>query len=226
MDFGTACHSACEVFLKTGKMDLKVFKIKLHELWTEHAKIKPDEFTTKSFKQFAKEGLAILPEVPKWFDDTFPGWEFVDAEHFLYEKINGQEQAFKGFIDCIIKVPDPKNKKKYIIWVIDFKTCSWGWQSAKKNDETVKMQVILYKSFWSSKTNFDPKNVKCAFVLLKRTAKPTQHVELVSITAGDVAMKKSLTVVNNMISSVKKGLAFKNRYSCQYCLYHATEHCP
>jgi hypothetical protein len=225
MDFGTAMHSACEHFLKTGKMDSKVFKIKLHELWSLRAADHPKEYTAKSFRQFAKEGLAILPEIPAWFDQQFPGWKFVDAEHYLYEQIDSQPHAFKGFIDCIIEVPDPKTKK-LVIWIIDFKTCSWGWQAAKKNDESVKMQIILYKSFWSTKAKFNHKNIKCGFVLLKRSAKPGQHVELVAVSAGDVAMKKSLTVVNNMLSSVNKGIAIKNRYSCQFCVYHATPHCP
>lgn len=224
MDFGTACHSACENFLKTGKMDLKVFKVKLHELWSAHAKISPKEFTAKSFKQFAKEGLALLPEIPEWFNATFPGWEYIDAEHYLYEPIEGQEQAFKGLIDCIIKAPNAKGK--WVTWIIDFKTTSWGWQAAKKSDESVKMQIILYKSFWSTKTSVDHKAIKCGFVLLKRTAKPGQHIELVEVSSAEAVMKKSLTVVDNMLTSVKKGLAIKNRYSCQFCAYHATPHCP
>jgi len=32
-------------------------------------------------------------------------------------------------------------------------------------------------------------------------------------------------VVSNMITSVKRGIALKNRDSCTYCEYKGTEHC-
>ena len=223
MDFGTAMHSACENFLKTGEMDAKVFKIKLHELWSKNQKLLPEEYTVKSFKQFAKEGLAILSEIPSWFNETFPGWKFVDAEHLLYESIDNQPHAFKGYIDCIITAPGPRKKQLY--WLIDFKTCGWGWTADKKNDELVKMQLVLYKSFWTKKANINIKDVRCGFVLLKRTAKPTKKCELVTSSVGDVTMKRSLTVVNNMLSSVKRGIAIKNRHSCTFCEFYQTEHC-
>lgn len=223
MDFGTAVHSACESFLKTGKMDTKVFKIKLHTLWSEHQKILPKEYTASSFKQFASEGLAILPEIPGWFDETFPGWKFVDAEHQLYEGIDGHQHAFKGFIDCIITAPGPKDKQLY--WLLDFKTCGWGWAMAKKTDELVRMQLVFYKSFWAKKANIDAKDIRCGFVLLKRTAKPGNRCELVTTSVGDVVIKRSLTVIDNMLSSVKKGLVFKNRHSCDFCEFHQTQHC-
>lgn len=222
MDFGTAVHSACENFLRTKVMDHKVFMHKLHELWKEHTPLCPEDYTVESFQQFVKEGKSILPEIPAWFDETFPGWEFVDAEHLLYESIEEHPHAFKGFIDCVIKAP---HKKKTLTWILDFKTTSWGWTSDKKNDPNVKSQLVLYKNFWSKKTNTDPKDIRCGFILLKRTAKPGKHCELVTTSVGDVTTGKSLKVLNNMLVSVKKGLAVKNRHSCTYCEFKGTEHC-
>jgi hypothetical protein len=167
MDFGTAIHAACEVFLKTRIMDKKVFLRKLHELWTLHQLVSPTEYTVDLFKQFAEEGSVILDEIPVWFDATFPNWECIDAEHALYEQIDSHPHAFKGFIDCIISVVDKKNKK--ITWVLDFKTTSRGWFREKRTDELVKTQLTLYKNFWSKKTGTDPKNVRCGFILLKRS---------------------------------------------------------
>lgn len=224
MDFGTACHSACENFLKTGKMDVGVFKKKLFELWQPHAPKNPKDFTVKAFKQFAKEGIGILPEVPGWFNKTFPGWSFVDAEHMLYEPIVKHPHAFKGYIDCVIKAPGPRGKE--LIWLLDFKTCSWGWSQQKKSDELVKMQLILYKNYWAIKMGVDPKDIRCGFVLLKRTAKPSTRCELVTTSVGEVTTAKSLTVIDNMLHSVKKGLAIKNKNSCMFCDYRQTPHCP
>jgi hypothetical protein len=223
MDFGTAVHSACENFLKTKVMDAKVFLKKLFELWKLHEPLSPEAYTAESFKQFAKEGKAILPEIPSWLDETFPGWEYVDAEHQLYEPIVGQPHAFKGFIDCVIRTPGPRGKM--LVWVLDFKTCSWGWQGSKKNDPNVIAQLVLYKNFWSVKTGTDTKDVRCGFILLKRAAKEGKHCELVTSSVGEVTTRRSLNVINDMLRSVKNGVAVKNRNSCKYCDYHLTEHC-
>jgi hypothetical protein len=223
MDFGTAIHTACESWLKTRVMDKKLFLTELHALWSEHVKLLPKEFTPAAFKQFAKEGLSILPDVPKWFEETFPEWEFIDAEHYLYEPVVGHPHAFKGFIDCIISAPGPRGKK--LVWLLDFKTCGWGWGAEKKADELVRSQLVLYKNFWSIKTQTDPKDVRCGFVLLKRTAKPGSHCELVTTSVGEVTTGRSLKIVNNMITSVKRGTAIKNRGSCTFCQFYATPHC-
>lgn len=225
MDFGTAIHAACENYLKTRKMDKKIFLVKLKELWTENAPRakKPDEYTPKSFASFGKEGLAILEDVPAWLDLQFPGWEYIDAEHFLYEPLAGTPHAFKGYIDCVIRVPGPRGKS--LVWLLDWKTTSWGWSMYKKSDELVRAQLVLYKNFWSIKTGTDPKDVRCGFALLKRSGKPGKHCELVTISVGDVTTGKSLKVINNMISSVKRGIAIKNRNSCQFCDFYCTPHC-
>jgi len=223
LDFGTSIHSACEHFLKTGAMDKKAFLTQLHSLWAEHEKIVPKQFTPEAFKQFATEGLSILPDVPGWFDETFPGWKFVDAEHYLYEPLEKWPHAFKGFIDCIITAPGPRGKQ--LIWLLDFKTCSWGWAGEKKSDPRVCAQLVLYKNFWTKKTSTDIKDVRCGFVLLKRAAKPGKHCELVTTSAGEVTIGKSLTVIDNMMSSVKKGIAIKNRQSCKFCEFRDTPRC-
>lgn len=222
MDFGTAIHSACEEFLKTRIMDSNVFVLKLKDLWALNGHTNQQTYSEKSLETFMNEGFAILKELPTWFEETFPNWKFVDAEHYLYEKIENHPNAFKGFIDCIISTD---GKKGIEYWVIDFKTTSWGWQMQKKTDEMVKAQLVLYKNYWSKKTGTDTKNVKCGFVLLKRTAKPGAHCELVAITVGEPITERSLKVVNNMVVSVKRGTAIKNRYSCTYCDYRDTEHC-
>lgn len=223
MDFGTAVHSACENFLKNGSMNVDTFVDKLTSLWEEHKPLNTESYTQQAFEQFKTEGLAILSEVPGWLNEQFPGWRFVDAEHLLYEKIDSHPHAFKGFIDCIIEAPGPRGKM--LTWLLDFKTTSWGWTVDKKSDDLVRAQLVLYKNFWSMKTGTDPKNVRCGFVLLKRTAKSGARCELVTTSVGDVTTGKSLTVINNMISSLKRGIALKNRASCTFCDYYNTVHC-
>ena len=224
LDFGTAIHSACERFLRTKEIDKKAFLTDFHNMWAEHAKVAPTQFTPEAFKQFATEGLGILPDVPFWFDETFPGWKFVDAEHYLYEPLEKWPHAFKGFIDCIIMAPGKRGKE--LTWLLDFKTCSWGWPGAKRSDPYVQAQLVLYKNFWTKKTNTCIKDVRCGFVLLKRAAKPGKHCELVTTSVGDVTIGKSLKVVDDMVSCVKRGIARKNRQSCKFCEFKDTPHCP
>lgn len=223
LDFGTSVHAACENYLKTKQMDRKIFLTCLKSLWEEHQKKCPDEFTLKAFKDFGQQGMSILADVPIWFDKQFPEWEYVDAEHSLYEPLDGYPHAFKGFIDVVIRVPNARGKKLY--WLLDWKTCSWGWTIDKKNDPQVKSQLVLYKNFWSIKENINPKDVRCGFVLLKRTAKSGMHCELVTTSVGDVTTNRSLKVINNMVTSIKRGIAIKNRNACTFCSYLNTPHC-
>lgn len=221
LDFGTAVHSACERFLRTRVMDPAVATDLIREVWDKNKAL--PGFEPSTLAQFTKEANDILADVPKWMEETFPGWEFIDAEHYLYEPIEGHPHAFKGFIDGVIKCKGPRDKD--LTWLIDWKTTSWGWSMDKKSDDMVRAQLVLYKNFWVSKTSSDPKNVRCGFVLLKRAAKPGAHCELVTASVGDVTTGRSLKVINNMLHSVKKGIAIKNRGSCNYCDYKDTPHC-
>lgn len=221
MDFGTGVHSACENFLRTRVMDNSIARKSLTEIWKIREGI--EGYDEKTLKQFFIESDKILEEVPTWLDEQFPDWEFVDAEHQLYEPIVNTQYAFKGFIDGVIKTKDKKGSD--LFWLIDWKTTSWGWQAHKKSDPHVTAQLTLYKNFWSTKTLTDPKRVRCAFVLLKRSAKPGNHCELIKVSVGDVTSARSLKVVGNMLSSVRRGVAIKNRSSCTYCEYKNTEHC-
>lgn len=219
LDFGTAVHAACEQFLKTRVMDASIATKMIASAWEKNKDVKG--FEPATVPVFQNEATNILADVPAFMEETFPGWEYIDAEHQLYETIEGHPHAFKGFIDGIIRTKD----KKDLVWLIDWKTTSWGWDMRKKTDETVRTQLVLYKTFWARKMGVDLKDIRCGFVLLKRSAKPNQHCELVPTSVGEVTANKSLKVINNMLSSVKKGIALKNRSSCTYCEYHKTEHC-
>jgi len=221
MDFGTAVHASCENFLKTRTMDASIATQMIETVWEKNKEL--EGFEPKTLKGFLQEAENILAEVPAFVDTTFPKWEFIDAEHQLYEPIEGQPHAFKGFIDGVIKAEGARGKS--VVWLIDWKTTSWGWNRYKREDEMIKAQLVLYKNYWTKKVDVNPKDVRCGFVLLKRTAKPTQHCELIPVSVGDVTSKKSLKIVNNMVVSVKRGIALKNRSSCTYCVYKDTEHC-
>ena len=221
MDFGTACHAAHEEFIKTKVMDPSIALKIICEVWDKNKEFVG--FEPSKLDGWLLEATSILLDVPKFYDETFPDWTPIDAEHELYEPIEKHPHAFKGFIDAVISVPNKKGKPT--IWVLDAKTCGWGWDTRKKSDPMVKAQLVFYKNFWSKKAGVDPKNVRCGFVLLKRTAKAGAHCELIPVSVGDVTTTRSLKMLSNMLVSIKRGIAMKNRSSCQWCDYRGTEHC-
>ena len=221
LDFGTAVHACCEQYLKTRVMDPQIAFSMLEKAFDLH-KDKP-EYPSTLLNSYKNEVTSIIEDIPKFLEDNFPNWELVDAEHSLYERLEKYPHAFKGFVDCIIKTKGKKNED--LFWVLDWKTTAWGWNVEKKSDPDIARQLIFYKNFWSKKAGINPKNVRCGFVLLKRTAKPGNHCELLTISVGDVTTERSLKILNNMIGSIRRGMAIKNKNSCTYCPYKDTEHC-
>lgn len=221
LDFGTAVHAACEKFLETREMDVSVTVSSLEEAWKRNAGA--EGFDEASLARAKVEAASILAEVPTFMEREFPGWKYVAAEEELYEQIDGHPHAFKGFIDGVIVAKGKRGED--LVWLLDWKSSQRGWLRAKRQDEMTKNQLVLYKSYWSRKHGVDIKDVRCAFVILKRSAKAGQHCDLFPISVGDVVIKRSLKIVNDMVSSVKRGVALKNRNSCEYCDYKGTEWC-
>ena len=222
LDFGTAVHASCENYLLTREMNSQIAFDHLDKAWKKHEG-NPD-FSSTALEKAKNEVSQILAEVPTFLDNEFPEWQVVDAEHKLYEAVEGHPHAFKGFIDGVIKAKGKRGETIY--WILDWKTTIRGWFREKRSDEMVKAQLALYKNYWCQKNPQVPlKDVRCGFVLLKKSAKPGEHCELFSVSLGEVPIKKSLKVVGNMLTSVKRGIAIKNRDACTYCEYKGTEHC-
>lgn len=227
-EFGQVIHDVLEEYLKTRKMpSVELVKQHLNELFD---KLKP----AKELKESEWHDVIqpILDSVPIFLEKEFPGWEFVDAESELYEEILGENvKKFKGYIDAIIRIPKMGKKNGISIqigweyWIIDWKTTSWGWAFEKKIDPKKIMQLVFYKYFWSKKNDISFKDIKCGFVLLKRTTKK-ERCELVTVSVGDKTLEKALDTLQQFLGSIKKGLAPKNRDSCTYCVYYKTTHCP
>lgn len=184
---------------------------------------------------FIKAGVKILD----YLDDLK---ELAEATVFfnefpLYEKIDrtdGIEMMFKGYIDIVIKTKSKRGKD--ILYICDFKTCSWGWPVEKKQDQSLHAQLMLYKHFFCKRFNIDPENVRTAFILLKRTPRKNDlpH-EFFPVSAGPVAVQRALNVLNETITEMNERMKdksfLKNRKNCKnsfgdVCPYLNTEHCP
>jgi len=234
LHFGTAVHEGCETLISTGKVDRDGILSVMKESWQKAGFENPDWYTNQPgwykhqpVEEWERWANNMWDEVSTFLDTTFPGWECFKAEEQLYEEIENldKELSFKGFIDAVFKVPKKKGKG-FEYWIVDWKTAgAYGWRRDKKQDLGMTAQLILYKHFWAKKHNIDLKDIRCAFILLKRGGKPGKVCDIVNVSVGPKTHAKGVKLMRNMIKSVRKGMFLKNRHSCTFCPYEGTEHC-
>jgi len=220
--FGTAMHEVCEKTLKNEWKQEDAPKnfneAFLREIDTLDPLVK-ESTDQKLVEQMMEQGDRLAPEAIPALKKFFPKFEVVSLEEDLMEPIDGHENRFKGFVDLTIKTPDGKYH------IIDWKTCSWGWDARKKADKMITYQLTLYKHFMAKKHNIDPSMVETYFALLKRTAKKNR-VEIFRVTSGKVKTNNALQLLDKALFSINKGFFPKNKLSCLKCDLHKTEFCP
>jgi len=221
--FGTAIHDACESIVKSRTYDPKALVETLIAGWTAHQEL--DAFKSWTLEDAVSDALEIVEDVLPFLDREFPNWRHVDAEARLYEPIAGADGVFfKGFIDCVIAVPTTKGET---LWILDWKTSSRGWFRDKRSDQVIAAQVVLYRNFVSPRLGIDQYDAKCGFVILNRSAKPGTKCELFRVSAGEVTVTRALKMLTNAITSIKRGIAVKNKgEACKWCEHNKTSRCP
>lgn len=238
MDFGTCIHGTIEK-VKRRKITevvepLSFFELSFRKLYDEN-KLKYGERDLKSpIEFFIEAGKNILNRLNEC--EELASAEVVWNEYPLLEPIertDGVQIKFKGFIDMVIKTKDKRGNT--ILYVCDFKTCSWGWGPDKRQDLNLHAQLMLYKHFLCKKFNLDPKLVRVAFVLLKkRPPKNGPPVEWFPVSAGPISVDRAVNAMNSRISEMvlrEKDMSYiKNRKSCvndygEKCPFLDTELC-
>ncbi len=219
--FGTAVHEACEKKMPNPEADIvnifeESFDNQIASLISSN--FNPNEKLINEMKHQGKEICSeVMPSVQEYFGD----FEVFSIEEELMEDIEAFEsfgKKFKGFIDLVIKTPDGKYH------IIDWKTCSWGWDSKKKSDKIINYQLTMYKHFFAKKHNLDLKNIETYFALLKRTTKKNR-VEIFRVTSGDKKINNCLNLLQKTVINIENKLTIKNRLSCRYCKFYKTENC-
>lgn len=240
LDFGTAIHAGIEVY-KTRKNPVtveeavEVFRWTFCLLYGENSQMYSEGDRKQDPNFFLEAGTNIL----RRFDECeeLASAQVLYNEHELKVPIDRSDDIkiyFKGYIDMVIKTVDGRGTT--VLYILDFKSCSWGWSREQREDSDKHAQVFLYKHFLCKKFNIDPKNVRCAFVLLKkRPRKGDTPVELFKVSAGPVSVQRALdslnsdlTEMNRRIQSGKFDLNTNecvNRYG-QRCPYLETDLCP
>ena len=212
--FGTAVHATCENVLFGNKQaDPENYFVEQFAESRKEIEKPNDELA----EQMLLQGKTILPQVQGAVKSLFGDYEVVATEEELLEPVS-DDLDFKGYIDMVLKTSDGKYH------ILDWKTCSWGWNVQKKSSKLMTYQLTLYKKYFCQKHNIDPSNVETYFGLLKRTPKKN-NVEIFRVTSGNKKTENALKSLNNFVYNVEKGLYFKNRLSCRYCSFYKTEHC-
>jgi hypothetical protein len=214
MEFGSAIHSALELMYGPEKLSV-------------------DEASWKALEEFEKNlvGLELTEnegrELMKltWLvsrilndcttNEDLQGIVPLKTELRIMEPIartDGLDIKFKGFVDFIFQ---KKLKRKTVIYIADFKTCQWGWLPQKLMDPEVCAQILLYKYFFCRLTGIDPRDVTCAFILLKKNPRPgDSHVQVCKVGGGPKALDAAIEYVQSTITRMHSGSYRMNTDSC------------
>lgn len=239
--FGKALHNVCEDSFNLGGEypSQEVLDEQFKKYFVKELKSLPKEEQTRAVSHFKLQewkthGLEILRELYNSMTDAFgvlgDDWVVLTAEERLYVPITeftAADKKFKGFIDLVIATKDGK------IHLIDWKTCSWGWDAKKKNNKVLAYQLVFYKHFYAKKhPEVAVEDIETHFVLMKRTAKPGRKIEFVRITSGKKRIENALNTLLKALHNIEEKKYVKNRLACTKCPdrfgaceFYRTEHC-
>ena len=217
--FGTAIHSVCEQSA-LGNLPDEDFAEHFDLVFLDELKKLDEKPNNKMIVEMREQSREIFHKVFPVLQELFPNYEVYSSEETIYEPISELDftRYLKGFIDLVIKTPDGKYH------IIDWKSCSWGWDMKRKSDSMTTYQLTLYKKFFCEKHNIDPEMVETYFGLLKRTAKK-DNVEIFRVTSGPRKVTNATKVLVDSCKSIHKGIKVKNRNSCKGFPFNNTEHC-
>jgi len=216
--FGSSVHQICESIVKD-ESSKTLFENVFHEN-IKKSSVEPSE---QEISSFTREGKDILEEVLQGLTDYFGNFEVLNVEERLFERISeftNSDYDFKGFIDLIVKTDDGK------IHIVDWKTCSWGWDQKKRSDKMVTYQLTLYKKFYAQKYQVSLDSIETHFALLKRTAKKGNKVEIFRVTSGNKKIENATDLLTKAITNITSKRHVKNKLSCSMCKYKKSEYCP
>jgi hypothetical protein len=221
--FGKAIHDTCESMLLSRELQKK-FEPKefFKKSFKNELRILGNDFEPKMVAEFEEQAIKIIPEIIPALNEYFGEFKLVSSEEEINEKLRFETDnnyTFKGYVDCLIKTPDGKYH------VIDWKSCSWGWDMKKRTDPMVTYQLTYYKHFLSEKRGISKEDIETHFALLKRTGKK-DRVELFRVTSGPKKTTNALKLLEQSVYNIDRENYVKNRLSCSRCEFKGTEYCP
>ena len=223
--FGTAMHTVCERSLLEKNINLNdVFEEAFLDELRKLPKTIIEGLSKKDIEDMRVQGKTLAPLAIPALEAYFgTDYEVLSTEEKLMELIKSYDPyKFKGFIDLVIR--DSSGK----VHIIDWKTCSWGWDSRRRSEPMTTYQLTLYKHYYAQKHNIKPDDIETHFALLKRTAKK-DNVEFFRVTSGKKKTDNALNLLDNALHNITNGSHYKNRLSCRgrygNCEFLNTHHC-
>jgi len=219
--FGSALHDVIENHLENTISEDELEEYFRASFLNERRNL-DHEIEDSHFEQFQSQGDRLVKKYKKKLDSYFGNnYEIVKCEEEIYEDVteyNGNPFKFKGYIDLVVKTGDTYH-------ILDWKSCSWGWDAKKKADKMIVYQLIYYKHYYAIKHGIDPKNIECHFGLLKRTAKRNE-VEIFKVTSGKRRVENAMKMLVQALYNIDNKVYLKNKSSCYNCEFKGTAHCP
>ena len=201
--------SANEYFLKTFREEL----LGLDEASKE-------KLDLNLIKEMKVQGVELTPLILPAMKEAFGNYKLVSCEQEINSPLEKfVDYDFHGFIDLVIQTEDGKYH------IIDWKTCSWGWDMKKRTSIAITYQLTFYKHFFCKMTGADPNDVETHFGLIKRTASK-HRIEIFRVTSGAKKVNNALNILDSCVINITRGNFIKNRLSCGECDFHKTIHCP
>jgi len=222
--FGNAMHDVAEMKLNEKSPESaweEYFERRFINYITEAKKNGADvkSFDEKLIKEMRAQGKELIPLIVPALKEYFGEYTVIGTEIEIKGEIpNVADISFLGFIDLVVATPDGK------VHIVDYKTCSWGWDARRKAEPMVTYQLTLYKYFFAKMAELDPKDIETHFVLLKRVGKKNR-VEPFRVTSGPKKTTNALELLTSAATSLSKKFFIKNKTACDRCPFYRTEHC-
>lgn len=217
--FGTAMHTVMEHMILNRKKKQRDYLIseskrRFRGAYRRELKSLPEFPSEKETLDFENQAPKIIEQVLDSLESHFgKDFRYVSTEEQVdipIEEYKLADYDFRGIVDLTIQTPDGKYH------IIDWKTCSWGWNHKKRTDPMVTYQLTYYKHFLAKKHNIDLKNIETYFILLKRVAKK-DSVEIIRVSSGAKKTSNALRLLETAVHSIDHGNFIKKKTSCRSC---------
>jgi hypothetical protein len=190
----------------------------------------------EELREFYEDGVEILRDFSKNKAKHFSkkGWYLIGCEIpvILNPHSNYPNIVYQGYLDAVL-YHEPTNK----IYIIDFKTSTWGWGDKDKKNETKQNQLLLYKRYFAEHFNFPIDNINVEFFILKRKLRESEDFVIKRIqkfqpASGKIKIKKAEDAMLKFIEEAFDANGFKEvehqpkiNDNCKWCSFYKTHLC-
>jgi hypothetical protein len=190
----------------------------------------------EELREFYEDGVEMIRDFSKNKAKHFSkrGWYLIGCEipitlnpHSNYNNI-----VYQGYLDAVL-YHEPTNK----IYIIDFKTSTWGWGDKDKKNETKQFQLLLYKKYFADHFNFPIENINVEFFILKRKLRESEdfvikRIQKIQPASGKIKIKKAEDALLKFVEEAFDTNGFKEvehqpklNDNCKWCPFHKTHLC-